>query len=150
MEEVIEAIVTKLESNATLKYASEDWGQLDYYSTNFPVKFPCALVDISNAGFANLGIDKTASPKNRQTATASVTITLANVRLTNSSGRAPQTQRNNAFNIWALQGEIHALLQGWKPTANTGALIRSGLQRIKRDDGVQEYVVVYDLSFANI
>ncbi len=150
MDAVIKSIQAKIDTLNSVKYVDEDWGQLDYYSPNFPVQWPCVLIDISNGRFDNIGQDKTAAPINRQTAITNVSLTIANLKLTNTSGRAPQLQKDAGFSIWQLQQEIHALLHGWRPTENTGSLIRSSMQRVKRDDGVQEYVVVYSLGMTNV
>lgn len=150
MDQVIQSIQDKIKTLPTIKYVDEDWGQLDYYAPHFPVKWPCVLIDISNAQFSNLGMDKTASPMNRQTANTNVSLTIANLKLTNTSGNAPQLQKDQGFNIWKLQQDIHALLHGWNPTAGTGKLIRTSMQRTKRDDGVQEYTITYSLGITNI
>jgi len=148
-DQVIQAIQTRLEP-LTIAYCDEDWGQLDYYSPNFPVKWPCTLIDVINGQYENIGRDKTATPINRQTADTMVSLTIANLKLTNTSSRAPQLQKDAGFSIWRLKEDIHKLLQGWKPTENTGALIRRSFQRVKRDDGVQELVVVYSLGMTNV
>lgn len=148
-QQIIEAIQTRLEP-LSIAYVDEDWGQLDYYSPNFPVKWPCTLIDVLNGQYENIGKDKTATPQNRQTAETMVSLTIANLKLTNTSGRAPQLQKNAGFNIWKLKQDIHELLHGWKPTEFSGALIRSNFQRVKRDDGVQELIVVYSLGATNV
>lgn len=150
MNQVIQSIQNRIKTLPNIQYVDEDWGQLDYYAPNFPVKWPCVLIDIGSAQFANLGMDKTASPTNRQTASATISLTIANLKLTNTSGNAPQLQKYQGFNIWKLQEDIHALLHGWNPTENTGKLIRTGMQRTKRDDGVQEYTVTYSLGLNNV
>lgn len=150
MKEVIQSIVAKLGSLIDLKYVDEDWGQLDYYSQNFPVKFPCVLVDISSANFQNLGLDKTASPMQRQTSETTVSLTIANVKLSNTSHNAPQGQKDDGDSIWVLLETIHKVLQGWNPTDKSGKLIRVGMQRIKRDDGVQEYTIIYTAGMQNV
>ena len=40
-----------------INYIDEDWGQLDYYAANFPVKFPCVLIDINHGQYSNLAKD---------------------------------------------------------------------------------------------
>ena len=150
MEDTLNSIIAKIQASNKVKYVDEDWGQLDYFSPNFPVQWPCVLIDISNANYADIGKDRSASPVNRQTADTMISITIANLKLTNSSGRAPVLQRDQAFSIWKLTQDIHELLHGWNPTAITGKLIRTGMQRVKRDDGVQEYTVMYSLGMTNV
>ncbi|MXV37691.1 hypothetical protein GO491_03200 [Flavobacteriaceae bacterium Ap0902] len=71
-----------------IKYVDEDWGQLDYYSPNMPVQWPCCLIDIQSVDYSNLGIDLNKTPKNRQNARIQIAFTLANMKLTNTSMKA--------------------------------------------------------------
>ncbi|WP_271783884.1 hypothetical protein [Aquimarina algiphila] len=126
-----------------LQYVDEDWGQIDYYSTNMPVKWPLALIDITDANFSNLGMDRTKTPIQRQIGKIFISITIANLKLTNTSYRAPQQQKDDAWKIWEVIGRIHEELHGWNPTLMAGKLIRESFNRVKRDDGVQEYKIVF-------
>jgi hypothetical protein len=150
MKDLLQAVQEKLVAITELKYIDEDWGQMDSYSPNPPAKFPCALIDITSLGFSNIGQDKTDDPINRQLGDGTVTIIIANLKLSNTSQRAPQTQKDNAWNIWSIIEDIHKKLHGWKPIENSGALMRTSLKRIRRDDGIQEYQVTYSISFGNI
>ncbi|WP_190304354.1 hypothetical protein, partial [Flavobacterium branchiophilum] len=100
MKQVLENILNKLSEVTELKYIDENWGQLDYYSPNMPVKWPCCLIDISDVNYSNLGVDRNAVPQNRQLGKATVKLTLANLKLTNTSMQAPQTQKDQAWLIW--------------------------------------------------
>lgn len=142
MKEAIQSIQNKLAESSS-NYIDEDWGQLDYYSPNFPVKWPCTLIDITNSNFQNKGMDKTTTPMHRQTSVNLVGIKIANLKLTKTSKMAPQTQKDAAWSIWDLIEEVHGLLQGFRPLENSGGLIRTGIRRVQRDDGVQEYIVLY-------
>tara|TARA_R100000306_G_scaffold62377_2_gene69152 strand:- start:1312 stop:1761 length:450 start_codon:yes stop_codon:yes gene_type:complete len=142
MKEIIQNIQTKLAAVPGLNYVDEDWGQLDYYSPNPPVKWPCSLIDITGASFADKGWNRQNNTY-PQTGEALVSITVANLKLTNTSGRAPQSQKNAGWSIWDLIQEVHEAVQGFRPVPNCGALIRRGLRRTKRDDGVQEYTILY-------
>jgi hypothetical protein len=128
---------------AAIKHVDENWGQLDLYGPQIPVKWPCALIDINQAQFSNIGKDIKAQPVNRQQGTVVLEITVADVKLTNSSGRAPQVQKQPAYRIWQIVNDIHKAVQGWKPDEMAGGLIRVGLSKIRRDDGVQEVRVLY-------
>jgi len=150
MDEEISAVITKLAGIPDIKYADENWGQLDYYSPNFPVKFPCTLVDTSDVQYSNIGLDKTLMPIQRQQGDVSFGITVANLKLTNSSHLAPQGQKDEAFKIQVILETIHARLHGWRPSDRCGALIRKSLRRIKRDDGVQEYELLYSCGINNV
>jgi hypothetical protein len=149
MNTIIDNIKNELDSIKALKYVDENWGQLDYYSPNFPVKWPCALVDVSEAQFSNLGMDKSATPVHRQMADYRVEIRVANLKLTNTSVKAPATQKAQAHSVWVLIEDIHKKLQGFTPGENSSKLIRAGLSRVNRDDGVQEYSIIYSSSLHN-
>lgn len=146
----LNAIQAKLGEVTELKYIDEDWGQLDYYSPNFPVQWPCCLIDVSGALFSNIGKDKGAKPQNRQQGTVNVSFTFANLKLTNTSIKAPAGQKNNAWKLYEIMQKAHEVLQGLQPDGNCGNLIRSGFKRIKRDDGVQQYQVIYTVGLSNV
>lgn len=150
MEDIIQKIQDKLSEIQGLKYVDEDWGQLDYYSPHFPVKWPCALIDVASVNYDNIGKDRTLVPQNRQMAEGLVSLTIANLKLANSSKKAPQSQKDNVWSLWHLINEAHKLLQGFRPTAETSGLIRTAVRRTKRDDGVQEYTLLYSFSQTNV
>ena len=76
-------------------------------------------------------------------------ITIANLKLTNTSSRAPQTQKMAAWSIWDVVELVHAKLHGQSVGANVGGLVRAGLKKIKRDDGIQEFEVTYTVGITN-
>lgn len=149
MKQTLLSIQNKIAEVTQLKYVDEDWGQLDYYSPNPPVKWPCALIDIGTVTFDNIGRDRTADPKNRQTGQGIVNITVANVQLSNSSFNAPLSQKNNAFATHTIINEIHKKIHGWSPDG-ASALIRTNLSRTKRDDGIQEYNISYSFGLTHV
>lgn len=143
MKAIIDSIKTKLAEVTALKFIDENTGQLDYYSPNFPVKFPCALVDIGEAGFSNIGMDKTKKPINRQMGDIIIVFNVANLKLTNTSNAAPTSQKTQAHSIFDIMQAIHEIIQGFHPTQSCSGLIRIGQKRLIRDDGVQEYQIRY-------
>jgi hypothetical protein len=149
MKSFLETIQTKLATIPALKYIDEDWGQMDSYSPNPPAKFPCALIDITSLNFSNIGKDNSATPINRQLADGTVTFIIGNLKLSNTSQHAPQSQKDNAWNIWIVIDDLHKKVHGWKPLEDSGALMRTSLKRIRRDDGIQEYQITYSIGFTN-
>lgn len=143
MKTILTAIKAKLNGVSDLKYIDEDWGQLNYYGVDIPVQWPCALVRLSGGQFSDIGRDWRAIPQNRQEGVLTFEITIAKVKLTNSSNRAPINQQNSAFEIWELVEKVHQALHSWKPTENTGSLIRSSISSTKRENGVQEISIIY-------
>ena len=148
MKTLLQNIQNKLSEVIELKYIDEDWGQLNMYQP--PVKWPCCLIDISDINFSNLGIDRTATPQNRQLGKATVKLTLANLKLTNTSMQAPQAQKDQAWLIWDLAQKIHQKMNGFTPDVNCSRMLRNDLKRSVRDDGVQEYFITYYVEATNI
>jgi hypothetical protein len=150
MKQFLEGIETKISEVPGINYIDEDWGQLDDYSPNTPVKWPCCLIDLSHVDFSDIGIDKKAIPQNRQQATGSVTLNFANLKLTNTSFKAPKTQKDNAWYIHELIEKTHGVVHGFLPVMGSGKLMRKSFKRVKRDDGIQQYQVIYTIGIHNV
>ena len=150
MRPIIEAVQDLLKETPGIKYVDENWGQLDFYSPNFPVQWPCILIDINSAQFSNIGMDKQLKPVNRQMSEYTLELRIANLKLTKTSAKAPQSQKDLARSIWTLIEEVHELVQGFEPNENCGKLIRTGISRVAREDGVQEYAMTYSGTIHNV
>lgn len=131
-----------------IDYANENEGQLEIFP-NPPVKWPCALIDLASGQFTSNSNDRTAQPQLRQQGVLQIEITIANKKITNSSGFAPATQKDKAYSIWKYAEVVHKKLQGFRPMPNSGALVRSGFTKVKRDDGIQEIRVIYTIGLSN-
>lgn len=150
MIDFLQSIQTKISEVTQIPYVDEDWGQLDDYSKNSPVIWPCCLFDISTVNYSDTGVDRLLVPQQRQEGAANVTLTFANMKLTNTSFRAPQAQKDNAWSLHQLIELVHAKIHAWSPVAGSGKLIRKSFRRIKRDDGIQQYEVTYAIKFQNV
>lgn len=150
MKAILKSIQNRIAEITSIAYVDEDWGQLDNYSPNPPTKFPFALIDFTDGTFSNIGAYGEALPKNRQMSTELVTITVGNLKLSNTSFKAPLNQKNDAMAIWDIIDEVHDKLHGWHPTEECGALIRARRQRVIRDDGIQEYRITYTMGLTNV
>lgn len=147
---VLKSIQDILAAIPALKYVDEDWGQLDDYSPHPPTQFPLALIDIGSLQYSNIGKDRTATPQNRQMATGTIVISIANLKLTNTSARAPLTQKNQAWSIWDIVESVHTKLHGIAVGGSAGAMMRTAMRKVKRDDGIQEYEVTYTIGVTNV
>lgn len=143
MKAIIESIQNRLASISEIKYIDEDWGQLDTYSPHFPVKWPCVLIDIVESSYSDIGRENGAVPINRQEQISILQLRVANLKTTNTSFKAPAVQKAKARSIWNEIEEIHKMLHGWSELPYMGKLMRIGITRATRDDGVQEYMVRY-------
>lgn len=150
MKQVLQNIQTTLASIPELKYIDEDWGQLDDYSPNPPTQFPLVLIDIGNLQYSDISKDKNLVPVNRQMATGTIVLSIANLKLTNTSYNAPQAQKDHAWSIWDIVESVHKMLHGKSIAGSAGAMMRTNLRKVKRDDGIQEYEVTYTIGMSNV
>lgn len=138
MEEVLAPLQQRIiDKVAALKYVDENWGQLDYYSANPPVQWPCCLIDIGTVVWKNMG-------NRQQQGVATITLYVANLKLTNTSGRAPAGQRNKAWEVHRIINEVHQAVHQYKPYEGSSLLYRKTTARLPRDDGIQQYVIIYE------
>lgn len=149
-KEVLKNIQDKLAVIPALKYVDEDWGQLDDYSPNPPTQFPLALIDIGSLQYSDIGKDRSVTPQNRQMATGTIVISIASLKLTKTSARAPQTQKDQAWAIWDIVESVHVKLHGVFVGGSAGAMMRTAMRKVKRDDGIQEYEVTYTIGVTNV
>jgi hypothetical protein len=150
MKAILEAIQLQVsDAVPAIQYTDENWGQLDLFGANIPVKWPCVLIDMVGGQYSNIGQISNELPRNRQQGSVNIEITVAALRLTNTSRNAPHNQRYEGFEIWEIVAEVHKHLHGFRPADNTGKLIRTQLQKVRRDDGVQEVRITYSLGVHN-
>lgn len=133
-----------------IKYVDEDWGQLDLFMGDFPVQFPCCLFNLETADFENIGQDRKATPAQRQTGRFNVELCIADMKLSGTSANTPISQKEGAWKIHNIIEDVHKKIQGFNPAENCSKLIRRSSKRIRRDDGIQEYRIIYDFQAENI
>lgn len=137
MQKLLTDTLDRLKAEVSaLKYIDEDWGQLDFYFPNPPVKFPCALVDATQVNWSNQG-------RRGQMGLVQVKVRIADMKLSNTSNAAPQAQKDKAFAIYDVLQAVHRALHGWTGASHYTALIRATMTRAKREDGVR----IYELTF---
>ena len=136
MKNIFLSIQDRLSEIPALKYIDKDWGQLQY--ENPPVKWPCALLDVANADFQQLG-------RGFQQANADITVTVANMNLVRSSAKAPM--RGNAYATIDLLEEIHQALQLFTDGRHFSPLMRTNLQKVAADKDMEVYVMTYRTAF---
>jgi hypothetical protein len=144
MEELIQDFQKQLAAHvAELEYIDEDWGQLDFYGSWPPVKFPCALIDIQSGQFTNDG-------DLRQRGVLTVVVRLYLMRLSNTSSGAPQNQKDKAKAGWEIYRKVNRALHGQDfLSVGFAAPVRAQMQRVKRKDGVYERDIVYTIGMVD-
>lgn len=136
MKNIFLSIQAELSKIKALKYIDKDWGQLQYEQP--PVKWPCALIDVANIDFKQLG-------RGCQQGEADITVTVANTNLVRSSALAPN--KNNAYATIDLLEEIHQALQLFSDGRHFSPLMRTNLQKAEADKNMEVYVMTYRTSF---
>jgi hypothetical protein len=145
MKTILQDIQNRLSAEIpTLKYIDEDWGQLDYFMPAPPVKFPCALININNVVYSNQGALI-------QQGLATITITVCDVKLTNTSTQAPIMQKQNAWKVYDTINSVVKALHGWsgsdaasdERTMHYGRLSRTQMNRRKNDDGINLFDIIF-------
>lgn len=131
MKQIFLDIQNKLAEIGELKHIDKNWGQLQYEQP--PLKFPCALLDIANVNYSQLG-------QLAQQAEGYIDITIANLRLTNSNLRNPNKEAS--YEVFDIMDAIHQLLHGWS-NGTFGRLIRTNLQKVATDSSYEIYKLTY-------
>jgi len=131
MKQIFLSIQKKLAEIAELKHIDKNWNQLLHEKP--PVKFPCALLDIANVDYSQLGCLA-------QTANATIEITIANLQLTPSSGKAPR--KHESYTILEIIEKIHQLLHGWSD-GKFQLLTRTNLQKLDATYAYEIYKISY-------
>lgn len=144
MDNLIQKIQDQLKAKVPgLQYIDEDWGQLDYYDSFPPVKFPCALIEVQ-------GSDYTDDGELRQRGVLTVVIKLYLMKLSNTSNHAPQSQKDEAKKGWAIVKKTNQSLHGQDFIKNGfGTLARKRMNKPKRQDGIYERDIVYNVGFVD-
>lgn len=137
MKQIITDIQNRLISQVpALKYIDLDWGQLDYYFPHPPVQWPCALIGITQGTFSNIA-------HRGQLGLLTVVISVADLRISNSSGKAPQNQKDKALAIFDIMQDVYEALQGWTGGSDYSGLIRAGYTQRQREDQVKIHQVIF-------
>jgi hypothetical protein len=144
MKQIIQNVQDKLVQDVpALKYVDQDWGHMDFFPGP-PVKYPCALVDIQSAGYSNTG-------NFIQQGTAMVVIRLFDPKLSNSSQKAPDNQKENAKKIWQLIEDVNRAIHGQNfLQEGYGLPMREQMRRIKRNDGCCQTELYYSIQFTDM
>ena len=135
MKHIFLQIQEKLGEVSALKYIDKDWNQLKFEQP--PVKWPCALIDVTNISYSQMG-------QLWQMAEADVEITVANVRLVNSS--QVHSSRADSYSVFDIMDGIHNKLHGWHGMGFS-KLIRTNTAKVYTDRSSEVYTMTYHTSW---
>jgi hypothetical protein len=118
-----------------LRYVDEDWGQLDYETP--PVSFPCALIDCENMSVSQSG-------RHTMIDALTIVVRVADLRMSNTSGKAPEAQKEKAFALLDTIADVVRALHGWTGAPESyGRLQRTAQKRTTLKNGIR----IYDITF---
>ena len=123
-----------------IRYIEQDFGQLENFTLRPAVSWPCALIDIDDLDFTDIG------GNNRQEAKCYVYIRIAAVAWSTSSNLTPDAIRGNALLYYALEQKIYQALHGWRAPGFSKLLRRKSKKEI-REDEVRVRILVFETSF---
>ena len=139
---IIKAIMDKITEIGVFKYVAEDWGQLDSFGENAPLKYPCCLIDFENITYSDEG-------QKTQRAFANISLTIANVIAHNTSTKAPEYHLSTNLNFYDLLDVLQENVHGWHPPCQSvqGNLTRTKVTKLKKRSGLKAALVNYRLQF---
>ncbi len=141
MRHVLESITGRLQEEVPeLRYVAEDWGQLDFYEDKPPVKFPCALVSVSNIKFE-------AQTAGVRYATMTVLIRVADAPSVSGTMAAPKGYRDRAFSILDLMDRIGNALYAFGGE-DFDELKQREITHYGREDAIREYAMTFETAYA--
>lgn len=138
IKDALRAAMAQLRTIPSLRYVSEDWGQLDN-SDQSTVQFPCALVACEQISFADNSLDT-------QSAEATLSISISDLRLINSPSNLPDA--DTEFDIFDLLTKVNQTLHGLKgPTFSP--LSRTSLAMVRRTDAIGQFRICYRFTYCD-
>lgn len=141
MKDILLAVMQRLKEKVPdLQYIAEDWGQLDFYEERPPVKFPCALLSVSNAAFTS----ETYTVRQVQ---LTFQVRVADAPAVSGTMSAPESYRQRAFAIFDLMDEIGAALYGFETDAFS-AIEQKAITNYSREDAIREYAMTFETRYA--
>ncbi|MDR1197389.1 MAG: hypothetical protein LBK94_00015 [Prevotellaceae bacterium] len=139
MKKLILSIQERLKTEVPeLLYIDKDWGQLNYEQP--PVKFPCALIDISSAEYAQFSASKA------QRAKVTIEIIIVNRNLVPSS--AGSVRKADSHRIFEVMEKIHDALQlFYDADKSFTPLVRTSLAKQRVDTSAEVYIMYYQTTY---
>lgn len=129
MKQLLNDLQNRLTARVTaLRYIDFNNGQLEQDMP--PIQWPCALIDIPSTEWSNQG-------RQAQIGLVQIVITYYNLRLTNSSAKAPQTHKDFYLQNLDHVRTIHAALHGWAGSPHYSPLVRTQSTKKKSFDFVE-------------
>ncbi|MBY0244490.1 MAG: hypothetical protein K2Q03_03445 [Sphingobacteriaceae bacterium] len=140
----IETLYTNLADalNNELKFVDQDLGQLEYYENRPPVIFPCALIDLPQLNYSDVG-------EGVQLCDGVIEIRLALNIYTSASNISSQAHRADALQYFEIERKVNSIISKLE-IVGCSPLSRLSAQTEKRNDSIRVRVLRYSFEFTDI
>jgi hypothetical protein len=123
-----------------ITYIDQDLGQINPGVEEFPVTFPCLLIDFEDFKFKDLS-------EHVQTAEGTVLFKLGFSSYSSSAQMATEESKEAALGFYDIEWDLHKVLQGWDPGDYYGHLDRSSAITQSRPDQLRVRELRYTIAF---
>lgn len=138
-QELVKRLVDQV---GEIKYIDQDLGQLEV-NERPPVRFPCVLIDLSDATFDDVG-------ENYQLATVSISLRLGFAPFTSANSIQKDSFSDKALQFYDIEAKIHKALHGHtleNPDADFRELTRVSASTEQREPEIRVRQLVYNIEF---
>jgi hypothetical protein len=124
----------------SIRFITQDLGQLEFYDSKPPVSWPCALIDVGELVFEE-------ALNNMQIANATITVRLALTTYSDVSSLSTDQVRELGLKFYELEHEVCAALHNWQPPHDElGVLVRTASNTEKRDDNIRVRQITFSIT----
>jgi len=108
----------------------------------FPVEWPCCIFDMDSVDFSNtLG---------EQQGNLQISFNIANLYLIPNSTSTSKMENTSNWEMIYLIESIHEKLNKFRPDPQHGKLIRTSIKKIKRQDSIKQYEIIYSINLNKV
>jgi len=123
-----------------VRFIDQDLGQLENYELRPAVSWPCALLDVEEFTFTEMGNDL------QQIGQGILSVRIGLVKYSESNNLVPEAVRKNALQYYEVEQKVIEALHGWK-SVGFSRLLRRVSATEKRDDDIRVRVLKFAVSF---
>lgn len=136
-------LIDRLNEKApTIRFITQDLGQLENYEMRPAVTWPCCLIDIDNFNFSDI------QSKYHQMAQGTITLRIGLVKYTDLSNLSPDQAKEAALKYLEVEQEVYTALHAWAPQGFSRCLRQVAVTE-RRDDDIRVRVMKFSLSFTD-
>jgi hypothetical protein len=140
LENIFLKVLERISTVEEIRFIDQDLGQLENYEYKPAVSWPCALIDVEEFSFTEMGNDL------QQIGQGIISIRIGLVKYSDSNNLVPEAVRANALKYYEVEQKVHQAMHGWKAEGFSRLLRRVSVTE-KRDDDIRVRILKYATSF---